>query len=64
VSLTPTRWRWSRDSILFFAGLAGILHETVRDGVERPSLLLLFATMAGLPAFLRLDERRSQDRDQ
>lgn len=55
--------RLSRDSILFVGGLLGIAHETVVSTVERPYLLLLFATMAGLPAFLRMDERRAQDRE-
>ena len=51
-------WPWWRDIILFFGGLAGIVNETMRQGTERPTLLLLFAAMAGLPAFLRSDERR------
>jgi hypothetical protein len=44
------------------AGLLGIAHETLWSRIERPSLLVLFATMTGLPAFLRYDERRSRDR--
>lgn len=47
----------SRDSILFLAGMAGIAYETLAQGGERPTLLLLFAAMVGLPAFLRSDER-------
>lgn len=49
---------WLRDTILFVGGLAGIAHETVIAKSERPSLLLLFAAMVGLPAFLRSDESR------
>ncbi len=49
--------RIGRDGILFFAGLAGVFHETVIADSERPSLLFLFATMIGLPAFLRSDEK-------
>jgi len=64
VKLMPERVRWSRDSVLFIVGLLGIAHETLVSVVERPSLLLLFATMAGLPAFLRMDERRSRDRNE
>ena len=61
--MTTTRRRVSRDSILFVAGLAGIAHEIlVLDG-ERPSVLILLATMAGLPAFLGFDERRRKDRE-
>lgn len=52
-----TRWR---DSILFAAGLGLIVHEAVRDGAERPTLLILYAAMIGLPAFLRADEKRTQ----
>ena len=47
-----------RDTILFFGGLAGIFHETVVADGERAALLMLFGTMVGLPAFLRLDEKK------
>ena len=49
-----TKWRWtvSRGTILFLAGLAGVVHETVLQDADRPTLLLLFAAMMGLPAFL------------
>lgn len=53
--------RIGRDSVLFSAGLAGVFHETVIAEAERPTLLLLFATMIGLPAFLRADERKSEN---
>lgn len=49
--------RLSRDVVLFVAGLAGIFHETVVVHAERPSLLLLFAAMCGLPAYLRANGR-------
>ena len=52
--------RISRDSILFVAGLAGIGYETLAQAGERPTLLLLFAAMAGLPAFLTTDESRKK----
>lgn len=55
-------WPTVRDVILFFAGLAGVFHETAIADVERPTLLLLFAAMMGLPAFLRQDERRRNGR--
>lgn len=49
--------RISRDSILFVAGLFGIAYETLGpSGGERPTLLILFSAMVGLPAFLRSDE--------
>jgi hypothetical protein len=52
--------RIGRDSVLFFSGLAGVFHETVIAAAERPTLLFLFATMIGLPAFLRADEKRDE----
>lgn len=57
---TRTRW-WSkitRDIVLFAAGLALTVNEALRAGPERPSLLVLFAGMMGLPAVMRFDEQR------
>lgn len=50
-----------RDTVLFIAGLAGVVYETAFENVERPSLLMLFAGMMGLPAFLRRDESNDDD---
>ena len=50
-------WPTARDLTLFVGGLAGVIHETVFTDLERPALLILFAAMMGLPAFLRSDER-------
>lgn len=47
------QWPILRDVVLFLGGLAGVLHETVFTASERPTLLILFAAMMGLPAFLR-----------
>lgn len=62
---SPRRWRGiSRDLVLFVAGLLGILHETLlTNGVERPTLLLLFGAMCGLPLFLRADEYKGNGKD-
>lgn len=49
-----------RDTLLLVAGLAGVFHETVIASSERPTLLFLFATMIGLPAYLRSDEKKAQ----
>lgn len=47
-----------RDVILFLTGLGLIVYEAVlREGPERPTLLVLYAGMVGLPAFLRRDEK-------
>lgn len=53
-------WPLARDIALFVAGLAGVAHETLLAKAERPTLLLLFAAMLGLPAFLRADEKRNE----
>jgi hypothetical protein len=55
--LMKTNWQNTRDIILFFGGLAGVFNETVLNTTERPTLLILFAAMMGLPAFLRTDDR-------
>ncbi len=47
-----------RDVVLFIVGLAGIVYVTVTDGGDRPTLLILFGGMIGLPAFLRVDEKK------
>lgn len=49
-----------RDMLLFLGGLSGVFHETVLTHTERPTLLILFAAMMGLPAFLRSDESNKQ----
>lgn len=47
-----------RDPVLFIAGLAGIVHETVVAAEPRWSLLLVFGAMMALPIPLRADEVR------
>jgi hypothetical protein len=47
------RVRFSRDLILFTVGVVGVLHELFIQQAERPSLLVLFAGMMGLPLYLR-----------
>lgn len=53
--------RMARDTILFVVGLAGIAYVTLTNGGDRPTLLILFGAMVGLPAFLRSDEARQKD---
>lgn len=51
-----------RNTILFVAGLAGVAHETLLNNSDRPTLLLVFAAMIGLPAFIGQDAKsNSQD---
>lgn len=52
-----TQWPFFRDIILFFSGLGGVVHETFFQSVDRPELLVMFAAMMGLPAFLQADNR-------
>lgn len=47
-----------RDTILFASGLIGVAHQTLIAKAEKPTLLLLFGAMIGLPAFLRGDEAK------
>lgn len=56
--------RHLRSLVLFVFGLAGITYETLTNGTERPTLLILFAACLGLPAFLGLDERRAKKPDE
>lgn len=46
----------TRDLVLFVAGLLGIGYETVFEHFDRPTLLIIFGSMSGLPLFLRVDE--------
>lgn len=50
--------RVSRDTVLFAAGILGVVHETIIASTERPQLLMMFAAMMGLPAFLKADEAK------
>lgn len=57
------RLRITRDGVLFVSGLFGIAYETVIARTDRPTLLLLFGAMIGLPAFLNKDERSQEKED-
>ncbi len=54
-------WPALRDIALFIGGLAGVGHETLVATTERPTLLILFAAMMGLPAFLRQDSKDEKE---
>jgi hypothetical protein len=55
-----TQWSLIRDVMLFAGGMAGVIHETIFAAAERPTLLILFAAMLGLPALLHTDEKRKR----
>lgn len=44
--------RLTRDGVLLVSGLAGLFWETTQHDLERPFLLMVFAGMIGLPAFI------------
>ena len=53
------QWHAIRDVALFLGGLVGVLHEAVFTSTERPALLVLYAAMMGLPAFLRSNGKQA-----
>lgn len=57
------KWPLIRDICLFFGGLAGAAHETLIASAERPTLIILFATMMGLPAFIKADSKKDEERE-
>jgi hypothetical protein len=46
-----------RSGVLFVTGLAGVAYETLVSASDRPTLLIMFAAMLGLPLFLKADEK-------
>lgn len=46
-----------RSGVLFVGGLAGVAYVTLVDNTDRPTLLIMFGAMLGLPLFLRSDEK-------
>lgn len=51
----PPWWdKFPQKLVLFFSGLALIFHEAVlRKGPERPTLIVLYGAMVGLPFLLQ-----------
>lgn len=48
----PSRFQNWRDALLFLVGLALTIREAVFATTDRPDLLILYAGMMGLPAYL------------
>lgn len=46
-----------RTAVLFLGGLAGVAYETLVNQSDRPTLLIMFGAMMGLPLFLKSDEK-------
>lgn len=57
------KFRITRDTVLLIAGLLGIANETLLREDERATLLLLFAAMIGLPAFLQHGDQQAAEAD-
>lgn len=53
----PSGFKSMRDVFTAGLGAAGILHETVFAATERPTLLIIFAGLLGLPLVLREGDR-------
>ena len=53
----PKSWR---DTVVFLGGLSGLIYETTQSGTDRPTLLVIFAAMIGLPGILRVDESQTK----
>jgi hypothetical protein len=47
-----------RAAALFAGGMAGATYVTLADQTDRPTLLILFGAMMGLPLFLQVDDKR------
>ena len=47
---------FTKDNILFVAGLIGIGYQTFIDKTDRPTMLLVYCGMMGLNAYLKVDE--------
>lgn len=54
MKLRQTDWR---SAVMFTGGFIGVIHETLFRGVDRPTLLMLFGGMMGLPAFFGKDSK-------
>lgn len=61
--MSPRSLRTARSIILFVVGIAGIVYETLIEQGDKPTLLILFAAMVGLPAFLRIDEGKHDGKE-
>lgn len=48
-----------RTAALFAGGMLGVAYVTLIDSTDRPTLLILFGAMMGLPLFLRQDEKNA-----
>ena len=55
--MKPPTFIQVRATVLFGTGVAGIIYETVVSQTDRPTLLILFSALVGVPLFLKADEK-------
>lgn len=60
----PSGFRSVRDLMTFLMGGGGIAYEVLGDGPERPTLLIVFAGLLGLPLVFREQDKVADIRDQ
>lgn len=58
--MRPSTHKHIRDWVIAGTAILLIVVEAVRDNGPRPSLLALYATMLGFPAFLQYDRGRKK----
>jgi predicted RND superfamily exporter protein len=56
----PATHKHIRDWVIAATAIGLIIVEAIRDNGPRPSLLALYATMLGFPAFLQYDRSRKK----
>ena len=56
MKLPPVNAKSLQSAGWYIGGMAGIFHETVIQAAERPTFLILFAGMIGLPTVLNKDK--------
>lgn len=60
-SRMPSGFRSVRDVLTAGLGAAGIVHETLLSQQERPTLLIIYAGLLGLPLVFREQDKRPSD---
>lgn len=60
----PSGFRSVRDLLTFLLGAAGIAYEVLGEGPERPTLLIVFAGLLGLPLVFREQDKAHDIQEQ
>lgn len=55
----PSGFRSVRDILMFLIGASGVAYEALVMKTERPTLLLLYGALMGLPYIMNRDEKNS-----